>query len=382
MSTTTQPTALVYGPSYVRHLQPYLAGRPISAVAREFSLEESEIVKLASNENPLGMPAGARRAIEALAAAGSALYPDPDAHALKTAIGEALQVPRGWITVGNGSTELVEMAIRALVERGQSVVLSQYSFCLYQLAATSAGARTIVVPAADFGHDLEAMLRAIEPDTRIVFVANPNNPTGTFHEPERIREFLDRVPERVVVVLDEAYTEYLPEQQQTRVAELVARHANLIVVRTFSKAYALAALRIGFAVAQEQLSGLLNRVRQAFNTSAFAQAAATAAIADREFVARSRTVNSAGLAQLYPGLDRLRLPYLRSSGNFVLVRVGDGGRVFTRLLREGVIVRPVENYGLPEWLRVSVGTREQNARLLRALGAICSHRDRSDPVVA
>jgi histidinol-phosphate aminotransferase len=347
-----------------------MAGRPVSAVAREFALDEREIVKLASNENPLGMPQGARAAIAALAAAGSALYPDPDAYALKGAIGRALNVPRAWITVGNGSAELVEILTRALVEKGQSVVVSEYAFSVYESSAAGVGAKAIVVPAANFGHNLEAMLAAIDSDTKVIFLANPNNPTGTFHEPAAIRGLLERVPERVVVVLDEAYSEYLTDGQRTDVAELVGTYPNLIVLRTFSKGFGLAALRIGFAIAQEQLSGLLNRVRQAFNTSAFAQAAATAALADREFVAHSRAVNFAGLKQLYSGLDALNLAYLRSAGNFVLIRVGDGARVFERLLRMGVIVRPVGNYGLPEWLRVSVGTEEQNGRFLKGLGLV------------
>jgi histidinol-phosphate aminotransferase len=351
-------------------MKPYAAGQPISAIAREFGLDEKEIIKLASNENPLGMPSCARLAIEELARCGEPRYPDPDAYQLKTAIEQTLQIPRAWITIGNGSSDLLKMAGNAFVEKGQSVVVSQYAFSAYLLAVAGVGARSIVVPALDFGHDLDAMLHAIEPDTKLIFIANPNNPSGTFNTPDKIRCFLEHVPENIVVVLDEAYTEYLPDQQQSDVAQLVAQFRNLVVVRTFSKAYALASLRIGFAVAQEHLSDLLNRVRLPFNTSVFAQAAANAALADRDFVARSRTENFTGREQLYAGFDKGGLPYLRSAGNFVLVCVGHGTKVFTALLQEGIIVRPVTSYGLPEWLRVSVGLRDQNKRFLESLTSI------------
>lgn len=359
-----------FGPEYVRSLQVYVAGRPISAVAREYSLDESEIIKLASNENPLGMPESARRAIEAVACSGTSAYPDPDAYELKSAIQAAIPVPRSWITVGNGSNDLLEMAVKAFVERGQSAVVSQYAFSAYLLAIAGVNARAIVTPASAFGHDLDAMFEAIEPDTKLIFLANPNNPTGTFQPPDEIRRFLARVPEHVLVVLDEAYSEYLEDDERTDIARLVAQHPNLIVVRTFSKAYALASLRIGFAIAQEHLSELLNRVRQPFNTSTFAQAAATAALADREFVVRSRAVNFAGLQQLYDGLSRMGRRFLPSSGNFVLAHAGDGAKVSNALLRRGVIVRPVGNYGLPEWIRVSVGRVEDNERFLESLGDV------------
>jgi histidinol-phosphate aminotransferase len=359
--------SFVLGPDYVRSLKPYVGGKTISAVAREFALDENKILKLASNENPRGMPVGARHALEALVHQGIAAYPDPDAYELKTVLGETIKIPRSWITMGNGSSDLLEMSARAFVEKGQSVVVSQYAFSAYLLAITGVGARPIIVPAADFGHDLDAILHAIEPDTKLIYIANPNNPTGAFCVPEQIRHFLQRLPETIVVVLDEAYADYLSDEQQTDVALLVVEHRNLVVVRTFSKAYALASLRIGFAVAQELLSDLLNRVRQPFNTSVFAQAAATAAVADRGFVDRSRSENFTGREQLYAGFEGIGLPYLQSAGNFVLVRVGDGAKVFTTLLRAGIIVRPVLNYGLPEWLRVSVGLRDENERFLETL---------------
>jgi histidinol-phosphate aminotransferase len=368
----------IFGPNYVQSLKPYVAGRSIAAVARELGLDESEILKLASNENPFGMPNDARRVLETLARSGGTAYPDPDAYELKTAITQALQIPRSWITIGNGSSDLLEMTTKALVEKGQSVVVSQYAFSAYLLAIQGVNARPIIVPATDFGHDLDAMLEAIEPDTKLIFVANPNNPTGTFNTPERIRRFLDRVPEEVVVVLDEAYTEYLLDEQQSNLTELVPKYRNLIVVRTFSKAYALASLRIGFAIAQEHLSVLLNRVRLPFNTNVYAQAAATAAIVDKDFVDRSRTENFAGLQQLYARFNEMCLSYVQSHGNFVLIHVGDGAKVFTALLKMAIIVRPVSGYGLPEWLRISIGLRDQNERFLESLTSILAHDLASD----
>jgi len=359
-----------FGSEHVRALKPYLAGRQISAVAREFELDEAQIIKLASNENPLGMPIIARRAIEALAESGSAEYPDPDAYELKMSLKESFQVPHSWLTVGNGSSELLDIIVKAFVQNGQSVVVSQYAFSAYLLSILGVNARPIIVPALDFGHNLDAMLDAIEPDTKLIFIANPNNPTGTFHAPDQIRRFIERTPEDIVVVLDEAYAEYLADGQQSDIADLIGRYRNLIVVRTFSKIYALAGLRIGFAIAQEHLSELINKVRLPFNTSAYAQAAATAALADRDFVVQSRVENRMGLEQLYRGFDQMGLPYLRSFGNFVLVNVGDASEVFAKLLKYGVIVRPVANYELPNWLRVSVGLKDQNRRFLKILASI------------
>ncbi|MEM5316131.1 histidinol-phosphate transaminase [Paraburkholderia sp. JHI869] len=368
-----------FGPSYVRAIAPYIAGKPISEVAREFGLDEARIVKLASNENPLGVPESAQRAI-AQAASDLGRYPDSNAFELKAALAARYDVPPEWITLGNGSNDILEMAAHAYVERGQSIVYSQYSFAVYALATQGLGARHIVTPAVRYGHDLDAMLAAIDDDTRLVFVANPNNPTGTFIEGAELETFIAKVPARVVVVLDEAYTEYLAAEKRYDSIEWVRRYPNLLVSRTFSKAYGLAGLRIGFAIAQPELTDLLNRLRQPFNVNTLAQAAAIAALGDTPFLERSAALNAQGYRTLTAAFERLGLEYVPSDGNFVLVRVAKdaaddaaGERVNLALLKQAVIVRPVGNYGLPQWLRVTIGLPEENAAFVaaleRALGA-------------
>ncbi|MYM88351.1 histidinol-phosphate transaminase [Rugamonas sp. FT82W] len=359
-----------YGPEYVRAIAPYQAGKPIAEVAREFGLDEEAIVKLASNENPFGVPASAVQAMNA-AAAELGRYPDANGFDLKGALSKRYGVPAEWITLGNGSNDILEIAAHAFVERGQSVVYSQYSFAVYALATQGVGARHIVVPAKDHGHDLPAMLAAIEADTRLVFIANPNNPTGTFIPAAEIQAFLDKVPAGVVVVLDEAYNEFLAEENQFESAEWVKKYPNLLVSRTFSKAYGLAGLRVGFGIAQPALTDLMNRIRQPFNVNSLAQAAAIAALNDKEFLKKSAVNNTAGYQQFTEAFDKLGLQYVPSYGNFVLVKVGDdagaGARVNLALLKQGVIVRPVGNYGLPEWLRISIGLPQENAVLIAAL---------------
>jgi histidinol-phosphate aminotransferase len=366
-ATTSQANAVEALP-YVRAIAPYQAGKPIEELAREFGLRADAIVKLASNENPLGMPDSARAAIEAQLA-DLARYPDSNGFELKGALSRRLGVAANWITLGNGSNDILEAAAAVMLAPGRSCVYAQHSFAVYPLATLARGARAIVVPAKDYGHDLDAMLAAIAPDTRLVFVANPNNPTGTFIGAEAMSAFLAAVPPRVVVVLDEAYNEYLAPELRHPSVEWVRRFPNLLVSRSFSKAYGLAGLRIGYGVAQPELTDLLNRVRQPFNCNSLAQAAAVAALADEAFVARSVDLNRRGMAQLTAAFDSLGLRYLPSAGNFVLVHVGDGARVYMGLLRRGVIVRPVANYGLPEWLRVTIGLPEENARFVDALGA-------------
>jgi histidinol-phosphate aminotransferase len=264
-----------YGPEYVRAIAPYQAGKPIAEVAREFGLDEASIVKLASNENPFGVPASAQHAMAA-AVADLGRYPDANGFDLKGALSQRYDVPAEWITLGNGSNDILEIAAHAFVERGQSVVYSQYSFAVYALATQGVGAQHIVVPAKAHGHDLPAMLAAIREDTRLVFIANPNNPTGTFIPAAEIEAFLAKVPANVVVVLDEAYNEFLAAENQFESADWVKKYPNLLVSRTFSKAYGLAGLRVGFAIAQPALTDLMNRIRQPFNVNSLAQAAAIA----------------------------------------------------------------------------------------------------------
>ncbi|ALE55577.1 histidinol-phosphate aminotransferase [Burkholderia sp. OAS925] len=359
-----------FGPSYVRAIAPYIAGKPISEVAREFGLDEAKIVKLASNENPLGMPESAQRAM-AQAASELGRYPDANAFELKTALSERYGVPSDWITLGNGSNDILEIAAHAFVEKGQAIVYAQYSFAVYALATQGLGARAIVVPAVKYGHDLDAMLAAITDDTRLIFVANPNNPTGTFIEGPKLEAFLDKVPRHVAVVLDEAYTEYLPAEKRYDSIGWVRRYPNLLVSRTFSKAFGLAGLRVGFAIAQPELTDLLNRLRQPFNVNTLAQAAAIAALNDQAFLEKTAALNAQGYRRLTEAFDKLGLEYVPSDGNFVLVRVGNddaaGNRVNLELLKQGVIVRPVGNYGLPQWLRVTIGLPQENEAFIAAL---------------
>jgi len=361
-----------FGPEYVRAIAPYQAGKPIAEVAREFGLIEADIVKLASNENPFGVPASSQQAMAA-AMAELGRYPDANGFDLKAALSARYGVPADWITLGNGSNDILELAAHAFVAGGQSVVYSQYAFAVYALATQGVGARAIVVPARDYGHDLDAMAAAIDDDTRLIYIANPNNPTGTFIAAAEIEAFLQRVPAHVVVLLDEAYNEYLAPEQQFESSAWVCSYPNLLVSRTFSKAYGLAGLRVGFAIAQPALTDLMNRVRQPFNVNSLAQAAAIAALGDQDFLAQGAANNAAGYQQLVEAFDQLGLQYVPSHGNFVLVRVGvgeddaAGARVNLALLRQGVIVRPVGNYGLPQWLRISIGLPRENAVFLAAL---------------
>ncbi len=362
--------SIQFGPDYVRAIAPYQGGKPIAEVAREFGLDEAKIIKLASNENPLGMPESSRLAMLSVMA-DMARYPDSNGFELKAAISKKFAVPTDWITLGNGSNDILELAAHALVQPGQSVVYSQYSFAVYPLATQAVGGRAIVVPAAHFGHDLPAMATAMTEDTRLVFIANPNNPTGTFVDGDTIAAFLKKVPPHVVVVLDEAYTEYLSAAQRYDSLAWVKQYPNLLVSRTLSKAYGLAGLRVGFGIAQPALTDLLNRIRQPFNVNSLAQAAAVAALADQAFLNKSAEINAEGYQQLTAAFNSMQIEYVPSSGNFVLIRVGQddgaGARVNLALLRQGVIVRPVANYGLPHWLRISIGLPHENAAFIQAL---------------
>lgn len=359
-----------YGPDYVRAIAPYQAGKPIAEVAREFGLDEANIVKLASNENPFGVPESSKQAMAA-AVADLGRYPDANGFDLKAALSKRYDVPADWITLGNGSNDILEIAAHAFVQKGQAVVYSQYSFAVYALATQGVGARAIVVPAKEYGHDLDAMAAAIDADTRLVFIANPNNPTGTFIPAAQIEAFLAKVPAHVVVVLDEAYNEFLAPEQQFESAKWVQKYPNLLVSRTFSKAYGLAGLRVGFAIAQPALTDLMNRIRQPFNVNSLAQAAAIAALNDKPFLEQGAKNNAAGYGQFVEAFNELGLEYVPSFGNFVLVKVGNedgaGARVNLALLKQGVIVRPVGNYGLPQWLRISIGLPQENAIFIAAL---------------
>ncbi|HSA68068.1 MAG TPA: histidinol-phosphate transaminase [Burkholderiales bacterium] len=354
-------------PSYVRSIAPYQPGKPISELAREMGLDERSIVKLASNENPRGIGPRTRAAIEA-SISEIARYPDGNGFELKQALAQRYGVDMGSIVLGNGSNDVLELVALAFLGPGRAAVFSQHCFTVYPLASQARGARSIVVPAKDYGHDLEAIAKAIDGETYVAWIANPNNPTGTFARYEEIEAFLRRVPERVLVVLDEAYNEYLAPELRGDTVKLIKRHPNLIVTRTFSKAYGLAGLRVGYALAHASVADVMNRVRQPFNVNSVALAAAVAALDDMEFVARSYAENLQGMRQLEDGAKRLGLDYIPSYGNFITIRVGKAAEIYKRLLRRGVIVRPVGGgYGLPEHLRVTIGTARENERFLSAL---------------
>jgi histidinol-phosphate aminotransferase len=356
-------------PSYVRSIAPYQPGKPISELAREMGLDERTIVKLASNENPRGIGPRTRAAIDA-ALADIARYPDGNGFELKQALARRYHVEMGSIVLGNGSNDVLELVALAFLGPGRAAVFSQHCFAVYPLATQARGARSIVVPAKNYAHDLEAMAKAIDDETYVAWLANPNNPTGTFARFEEVEAFLKRVPERVLVVLDEAYNEYLAPELRADTPKLIKRHPNLVVTRTFSKAYGLAGLRVGYAIAHPSVADVMNRVRQPFNVNSLALAAAVAALDDMEFVARSYAENLQGMKRLEDGARTLGLEYIPSYGNFITIRVGKAAEVYKKLLKRGVIVRPVGGgYGLPEHLRVTIGTAEENERFLNALTA-------------
>ncbi|AMO35624.1 histidinol-phosphate transaminase [Thauera humireducens] len=355
-----------HAPDHIRAITPYQPGKPISELAREMGIAEASIVKLASNENPLGMSARARDAVR-IALADLARYPDGGAFSLKAALCARFGVKAEQLVIGNGSNDILEIASLAFLGAGRSAVYAQHAFAVYPLATQARGARGIEVPAKHFGHDLDAMAAAIAPDTRIVFIANPNNPTGTFIPGSEIEAFLAKVPQDVLVVLDEAYTEYLSAEQRYDAIAWVERFPNLLVSRTFSKAYGLAGLRVGYAIAHPEVADLMNRVRQPFNVSSVALAAAEAALADDEFLAQSAGLNRRGMVQLTEAFGALGLEWIPSAGNFVTFKVGDAAGVNRALLQQGVIVRPIAGYGMPHWLRVSIGLPEENERFIAAL---------------
>lgn len=356
-------------PEYVRAIAPYQGGKPISELAREMGLNESDIVKLASNENPLGISPKAQMAIED-AIAEVARYPDGNSFVLREAVSQKFNVSPSQIVFGNGSNDILELAARAFLSVGDEAIYSQHGFAVYPLVTQAVGAKGIVVPAIDFGHDLEGFLAAITPKTKLIFVANPNNPTGTLIAKDTLYAFLKRVPSDVLVVLDEAYDEYLSEQNKSEAIKWLSEFNHLIISRTFSKAYGLAGLRVGFGLMHPDVVDILNRVRQPFNVNSIAQSAAVASLADTDFVARSYAANQAGMMQITQGLKRLGLEFIPSFANFVSFKVANASTVNQRLLKNGVIVRPVANYEMPDYLRVSIGLFSENERFLDVLAQI------------
>lgn len=352
----------------VRTQPVYEPGKPIEYVARELGLDPADIIKLASNENPFGPSpravAAARQALE-----HGELYPDGGCFDLRQKLAQVRGLSADQFIVGNGSNEIIELLGHAFLEPGDEVVMATPAFVVYKLVTLLFGAKAIEVPLRDWRHDLARMRDAITPRTKLVYVCSPNNPTGTANTESELLAFAREAPGHVIVVFDEAYAEFLDTQPDLRT--LIAEGRKVICLRTFSKIYGLAALRIGYGYAGAELCGLLNRVRQPFNVNAIAQAAALAALDDGEFAEKTSRENRSGLAQLERGCRELGLETVPSVANFMLIRVGDGLRAFEALQRRGIIVRPVKSYGLPEWVRVTVGTSPQNERFLAGLREIC-----------
>lgn len=356
----------------VQGLHPYLPGKPIAELEREYGV--SNIIKLASNENPLGSSPAALKAI----AGGMqelCLYPDANGFELKSALAERYSVPAECITLGNGSNDVLVLLAEAWLTPEHNAVFSEYCFAVYPIATQAVGATAKIAAAlpADsdmpLGHDLQALAEQIDDKTRIVFVANPNNPTGTWLDPEKLQDFISKVPENCLLVLDEAYLEYADLAVDTTL--WLNKYPNLVITRTFSKAYGLAGIRVGYAFSSPQVAAVLNRVRQPFNVNSLALLAAEAALGDTEFLAQSKALNDAGMQQLQSGFQDLGLQTIPSAGNFILVDMGrEALPVYDALLRRSLIVRPVGNYGLPNHLRVTIGTEDQNNRLLAALQTI------------
>jgi histidinol-phosphate aminotransferase len=352
---------------YVLSYPAYVPGRPVEDVARELGLDPAGIIKLASNENPFGpspkAAAAAKRAIDQ-----GNFYPDGGCYALRQRLAEFHGLKPEQFVIGNGSNEVIEFLGHVFLNPGDEVVMGLPEFVVYKLVAILFGATPVEVPLVNFRNDLKALSRAVTPRTKMVIVATPNNPTGTANAPGELVEFVRSLPESVICVVDEAYTDFAHNPPDIR--PLIREGRNVVGLRTFSKVYGLASLRVGYGYAGAEMATLLDRVRQPFNVNAIAQAAAVAALDDQEFARRCVDETRKGLARLSAGFAELGLEFIPSEANFILARVGDGARVFDALQRRGVIVRPVANYGLPEWIRVTAGTAQQNERLLRELAAV------------
>jgi histidinol-phosphate aminotransferase len=350
----------------LKNLPVYQPGRPIEEVARELGLPTDGIIKVASNENPFG-PSPLAIAAMQKALAGANLYPDGNAFYLKQKLAAKLGIEPANLILGNGSNEIIEFAGHALLAPGADVIVSQFCFAVYPIVTKLFGANLITVPAKNYGHDLPAMLKAITSKTRIVFVANPNNPTGTLAPREELIRFVNEVPDDVLLVMDEAYVEFLDDPLDLVSLVRLGVRKNLILMRTFSKIYGLAGLRIGFGIGNPELIATLEKIRQPFNINLLAQVAALAALDDEEHVRETRANNFAGLEFFERAFRDLKLEFVPSHANFILVRVGEGQRVFEAMQKQGVIVRLMGGYQLPEWIRISIGTPQENGRCLGAL---------------
>lgn len=358
-----------YANHFVCDLVAYEPGKPIEETARELGLEPSQIVKLASNENPLGPSPIAKEAMR-LALENAHIYPDGGGYRLRSAIAESFGLNRSNIILGNGSNEIIELLCHTFLNRDAELIAAEHAFVVYKLMATLFGAKYIEVTDPNFIHDLDAMADAISPKTRLVFIANPNNPTGTMVDEATIDRFMARVPEHVVVVFDEAYFEFPENPPDT--LKYIREGRNVCVLRTFSKIHGLAALRVGYGLASPTVANLLQKARQPFNVNSIAQAGALAAIGDAEHIANTLKVNAQGMKFYEDAFQKRGLEFVPSYANFVLVKVGDGDRVFRDMLQQGVIIRAMSGYKLPDWVRISIGTDAENQRCIEVLDYVLS----------
>lgn len=358
----------------VQSLSPYQAGKPIDELKREYGV--TDVIKLASNENPLGPSPKVMTALKNQLAELSR-YPDGNAFALKEVLAKKHSVDVKQVTIGNGSNDILEILTRAFVTPEHEIIFSQHAFVVYPIVTQAVGAKAVVVPAKDWGHDLAAMQQAVTDKTRVIFIANPNNPTGTWLGEKELSSFMQTIPENVLVVLDEAYFEFADNNVNAtdypNGVELGKQFSNLIVTRTFSKAYGLAGLRVGYSISDIQVADALNRVRQPFNVNSLALKAAEVAVGDTEYLEQGIKLNADGMTYLISEFDKMNLSYIPSVGNFICVNVGDNAmKVYDDLLYQGVIVRPIANYGMPEYLRITIGTGKENARFIMALKKVLS----------
>lgn len=351
----------------VAKLQPYHPGKPIEELERELGLKN--IIKLASNENPLGPGPKVKEVLNG--SIDLSRYPDGNGHALKMALSDYHAIDPAQLTLGNGSNDVLELIARAIVNSDDEVIFSAHAFAVYPLVTQAIGAKSVIVTARDWGHDLEAMQAAITERSRLIFVANPNNPTGTWVGNSELRDFIENIPEGVIIVVDEAYFDYVEEKDYPNCVEWISEFPNLLVTRTFSKAHGLAGLRIGYGVSHKDLADLMNRVRQPFNVNSMALVAAEAALKDTDHINRSVSLNQAGMRQLTEAFDSMGLHYIPSAGNFICVDLQQACiEIYQQLLHEGVIVRPIDNYGMPNHLRITIGLEEENKKFISALAKV------------
>ena len=356
-------------PNYISEINPYQGGKPIKEVAREIGIPEDKIIKLASNENPMGISPFAMQSIND-ALSEIERYPDGNSYYLKKELCNEFLITPEQIIIGNGSNDILELAARTFVTKGDQILFSEHAFAVYKIVSQAVGAEGVEAPSDNYSHNLDAFLALISDKTKLIFIANPNNPTGTLINKKILKDFLDNVPESIVVVLDEAYDEYLSENLKSNSFGWLSSYKNLIISRSFSKAYGLAGLRIGYGVSSPELIELMNRVRQPFNVNHLAQIAATASLNDKKFIEESRSINNSGMKQLTDAFNLLNLEFIPSYGNFVSFKLEDEKTAmmyYHHLLNNGVIVRPIANYGLPEFLRVSVGLKHENKAFIKYL---------------